>query len=344
MKKIWAIFYARNLEFIRDRSSLGWTFIFPIFILIGFSFIFDRDMESQQFKIGLLNPPKQELQSKITQMKYFKFIEFKTKKEAMDKLSHHKIDFVIDPSTQPISYWVSETSPNGKLAERLWLFEVNAPPDHQFSDWNRQPIESKEVPYLDWLFPGILGMNIMFNAIFGVGYVIVHYRKNGVLKRLSVTPLKSYEFLIAQISSRIFLIIFTTLILYIGCVFMFSFQNHGSYLALFIIFIFGSISMIAMGLLVATRTTSEELAGGLLNLMSWPMMVFSEVWFSLEGSPEWIQNASLLFPLTHLVKASRSIMNDGATLGQVGFHFWALVGMSIVFLGIGSALFKWESE
>ena len=81
----------------------------------------------------------------------------------------------------------------------------------------RSNVTGIEVPYVEWLFPGILGMNMMFSALFGVGYVVVRYRKNGVLKRMSVTPVRPLEFLGAQVLSRIFLLLITTAIVYIGC-------------------------------------------------------------------------------------------------------------------------------
>jgi ABC-type multidrug transport system permease subunit len=100
--------------------------------------------------------------------------------------------------------------------------------------------------------------------------------------------------------------------------------------------------MIAIGLLVAARTASEEFAGGILNAINWPMMLLSGAWFSLEGTHRWVQQLAELFPLTHLVEASRAIMNEGATLSQVMPNVLSMAGMSVLFLGIGAIIFKWE--
>jgi len=197
---------------------------------------------------------------------------------------------------------------------------------------------------VEWLFPGILGLNIMFSALFGVGFVIVRYRKNGVLKRLSVTPVSAFEFLTAQVFSRMSILLFTVIIVFSGGTFFFGFECQGSYIALLVILVVGGFCLITLGLIVASRSGSEELTGGILNLMTWPMMFLCEVWFSMEGARPWLQKASQALPLTHLITASRKIMNDGAGLYDVRFHITVLAVMSILFLFAGSLLFKWHRD
>jgi ABC-2 type transport system permease protein len=173
---------------------------------------------------------------------------------------------------------------------------------------------------------------------------VVRYRKNGVLKRLSVTPVKPHEFLSAQILSRMFLLLATTAIVFVGSVVLYGFKCRGSYVALLLVFALGGFSMISLGLLVAARSASEEFAGGVLNVISWPMMFLSEVWFSLEGARPWVQKLSLVFPLTHMIDAARRIMNDGAGIADIRYRILAMAAMSAFFLVAGSALFKWQRE
>jgi len=97
-----------------------------------------------------------------------------------------------------------------------------------------------------------------------------------------------------------------------------------------------------LGLLVAARVTSEELAGGLLNLATWPMMMLSGGWFSLESASEWVRQTANVFPLTHLLSAARAIMLDGASLLQVMPQLLTLALMSAVFLGIAAGIFRWR--
>jgi ABC-type multidrug transport system permease subunit len=100
--------------------------------------------------------------------------------------------------------------------------------------------------------------------------------------------------------------------------------------------------MISIGMLIASRTASEEFAGGILNVMTWPMMLLSGAWFSLEGAASWVKNISQLFPLTHMISATRAIMNEGAPFAQIMPDVWILLVTSIIILGMGAFIFKWE--
>ena len=230
---------------------------------------------------------------------------------------------------------MNASSPNGYMLERIvWGTE-----GHKFQ---RQTVEGKEIRYVDWFLPGILGMNMMFSCLFGVGFVIVRYRKNGFLKRLKATPLGAFHFLFAQLVSRLLLIMIITTVVYAGCNLFIDFNMQGSYWALLVVATLGAMCMIAIGLLIAARTASEEFAGGILNAVTWPMMLLSGAWFSLEGTHTWVRNLAQIFPLTHMIAATRAIMNEGATLSQVMPHVWVITVMGVVFLVIGAYIFKWE--
>lgn len=334
-KRFLAVFKARNIEFIRDKSSLSWNLIFPVLILIGFSFIFDSDRQTK-FKVGVLTPESQEQEHSGTffQMKYVQYIHYSDVSEAHNKLKRHSLDLVVQPVEK--AYWVNESSPNGYLMEQLLLGHL--------TDYQKFVVTGREIRYVDWLLPGILGMNMMFSSLFGVGYVIVRYRKSSVLKRLSATPLNAFEFLLAQVLSRLFIVIAMSSSVFIVCDWMFDFYMLGSFLTLFLVAVLGALSMISLGLLLASRSSSEELTGGLLNVISWPMMILSGVWFPLEGAPEFMRNLAQVFPLTHLIDAARAVMTEGAGIFDLGYNLLVLVIMTIVFLALGASLFKWQGE
>jgi len=200
------------------------------------------------------------------------------------------------------------------------------------------------VRYVEWVIPGILGMNIMFSALFGVGYVIVRYRKNGVLKRLNASPVTSLQFLAAQMVSRFLLVMAANATILIACTAALDIRMEGSWPLLLLTMAMGCMTMICIGLAVSCRTASEELAGGLLNLFTWPMMVLSEMWFSLDNSPEWMQSLSLAMPLTHMVKASREIMVEGANFMAVMPNLIAMLLFALLSLAIAAKWFRWESQ
>jgi ABC-type multidrug transport system permease subunit len=163
-----------------------------------------------------------------------------------------------------------------------------------------------------------------------------------MLKRLKATPLSAFEFLAAHVASRLWLIVGITASIFAGAQYFIGFSMFGSYLDLLLVLVLGAASLISLGMLVACRTASEELAGGLLNFLSWPMMFLSGVWFSLEGAPDFLQKLALILPLTHVIDGARAIMIDGANLLDISGHLIALIVMTGVFIAIGSYSFRWE--
>ncbi len=331
IKRFYAIFKARNIEFFRDKSSLSWSLLFPALLVAGMSFVFSGDGRPA-YSVGVM--ALTEVDSPFLKTKHIDFIDYANIDLAKKKLMQHNLDMLVDFASK--TYWVNQDSPKGYFVEKLFLS------DHQ--DFQLRNTQGQKIRYVDWVLPGILGMNMMFSCLFGVGYVIVRYRKNSVLKRLKATPLTALEFVSAQLLSRMFIVMFTISLVYIGCDFFFGFYMQGSYFDLFIVAVLGSFSLITLGLLVACRSKSEELVGGLLNLSSWPMIILSGVWFSLEGAPKLLQQFAELLPLTHLVAGARMVITEGATLADISYHLGMLSFMSLLFLALGSYFFNWNTE
>ncbi|MBC7397420.1 MAG: ABC transporter permease [Bdellovibrionales bacterium] len=340
MKRFFALFIARNKEFYRDHGTLGWTFLFPFIVIAGFAFGYKGNSDTV-FKIGLFQDGQAsgEVESAIQNLRdsqTMQFVEIKTVESGVKKVQLHQIDFLIAESAR-LKYWVNPESAKGRLVEKL-LVSGNPHPELL----EKQVVQGRAVRYVEWLVPGILAMNMMFSSLFGVGYTIVRYRKNGVLKRLKATPVTAFQFLSAQLVSRLILILLTSMIVFVGSTRLIGFEMQGSYFALFSYLGIGAGCMITLGLVFASRISSEELAEGLLNLLTWPMMFLSGIWFSLDGASRPIVWLSNVFPLTHIVAGSRQIMIDGASLGSLLPSILILSGMGLVFLVLGSLLFKWE--
>ena len=332
MKRFLTVFHARNLEFIRDRAALSWGLIFPTALMLGFALLFSNG-EQELYKVGVYIANDAQSEHPFFQSRYIQFIPVYDLDISIRKVERHQLDLLVAPEQK--RYWVNSTSPAGYMTENL----LKASGGEVFEP---SQVTGKEIRYVDWLLPGVLGMNMMFSALFGIGFVIVRYRKNGVLKRLRGTPLSTTEFLMAQIFSRLILIVVVSVIVYIGCDLILDFTMYGSHLTLLLVFVMGALALITLGLLIASRLKSDEFAAGLANAISLPMMLLSGVWFSLEGSPDWIVTLSSLLPLTHVVDASRAIMLDGAGLMEISHHLLVLLLMMLVFLFIGVKLFRWE--
>jgi ABC-2 type transport system permease protein len=336
-KRIYAIFRARNLEFLRDRGTLSWNIVLPFALMLGLSFIFSGDRP--QYTVGILQQDA-EIDRDVhpfLQTRYIEFVTIDDEASGFRKVARHQLDLLVSFET-PTRYWVNPDSPKGYFAELALLQAENT------DQIIKAPIEGAAVRYVDWVLPGILAMNMMFSCLFGVGYVVVRYRKNGFLKRLRATPLRAIEFVIAQVASRLVLILSITVCVYAGTAWFLETRMDGSYLALFVVALLGCITLISLGLLVAARVTSEELAGGLLNLATWPMMMLSGVWYSLESASDWLRQFANVFPLTHILAAARSIMLDGSSLADVAPELLILTLMSAVFLSIAAGIFRWRAN
>jgi len=335
MKRFLALLHARNMEFIRDKSSFWWNIFFPLLLVLGFSVVFSGEPKPM-FKVGVagsitdLKPADGE----FLKTKYVQFIPIDDLNKAIDKVEHFQLDMLMDLRASK-RYWINVNAPKGYILERI-LKKTRE------TRYQRLTLQGREIRYVDWVVPGIMAMNMMFSCLFGVGYVIVRYRKNGFLKRLKATPLRPFEFLLAQMASRLILIQAITTAVYVGCDYFIHFQMRGSYINLFLISALGAVCMISLGLLVAARLSSEEFAGGILNLLTWPMMLLSGVWFSLEGTNPIIQKVAQFLPLTHLVDGARAIMTGGAGFIDIAPHLAILTIMTAVFLFIGSLIFRWE--
>jgi len=331
LKRLLSLFIARNKEYYRDRGSLVWSFVMPPLIIGVVALAFSRGEEAL-FKVGVVEAPAAFSES-LEHNKALQVVHYDALDKAIVKVQYHQIDLLINGN----HYWKNNDSNKSDVVEKLLDL-------HDNPAWQMEAISGREIRYVDWVIPGIISMNLMFSSLFGVGYVIVRYRKNGVLKRLQASPVKPIEFLAAQVMSRFVINICVCTIVYLVADWVLDFVMLGNYLTLLVIAALGILSLLSMGLIVAARLASEELANGLMNLFVFPMMLMSEVWFSLDGAPQWMIVASQFLPLTHMVQAARAVMLDGASFMDVSYHIVVLAVMTVLFLGLSAKLFRWRES
>lgn len=340
MTRLLALFVARNKEYYRDKNSLLWSFIMPP-LIIGLVALAFNDGGQSLFKVGVIG----EQTPAYLQHSYVQTIAVTDAVRAQKRVAHHQLDLLLDTNSN--TYWINPRSQKGEVLEALLTTSPSAASAQSATPaiaLTRKQIEGRAVRYIDWVVPGILGMNLMFSALWGIGYVIVRYRKNGVLKRLQATPTRPLEFLGAQIASRMMIMLGVSAVVYVSCDYFLDFLMLGSYLNLLLVALVGNLAMLSLGLVVAARIASEEFANGLLNFVSFPMLMVSEVWFSLDGAPQWLTAIANLSPLTHMVKAARAVMIDGASLWDISHHLIILALLTAVLLAAASGLFRWQQQ
>ena len=328
LKRIYLIFKARNKEFYRDPGAIGWVFLFPFLMVIGFGYFFDME-DTTSVKAGFIVD-----QNELPNIGQIEEIAFENEEEALEKLRMHKLDMVVSGNT----YYINKDAPKSVLGETIYLQHISTPPEGVI----RKEVEGNIIKYIDWLMPGLLTFNGLWMALWGVGWVIVRQRKLGVLKRLKASPVTAAEYLFAQVFSRMIVLLISAVIVYAGACLIHPFKMLGSYFDFFFIYLVGCFSMSALGLIIAAQISSEELANGLLNLLTYPMMFFSEIWFSLEGSSEWVIKIAHAMPLWHMTDIMRLIMHEGATLYDFLPSLIYLTVIGVVGTFIGAYLFKWN--
>lgn len=333
-KRVLAVVKIRNREFYRDLGALGWVIIFPLIMVVTFGYVFDVD-RGGDYKIGYWgNYPTPEIP-------FVKWVKYKDQEEALEKLKYQKIDLALTLGIRPATLWTAEGSARSKQAKEIVHLHLLPKQPAPFFE---EKVEGKVLSYLDWVFPGIVNLNVMFMGLWGVGWVIVRQRKQGVLKRFKASPLTAFEYLLAQLLSRLTVMTLSGISVYILGHLLYPFQIEGRYLELLAFFMAGAMALSSIGFVFASRLTSEELCNGLLNFITYPLMFVSEIWFSLEGSPEWIKNVAQISPLWQMTDSMRKIMYEGYTLTDLMPSLLYLLIFGLIFTIIGSILFKWNKE
>lgn len=328
-KQFSAMVRARSMEFIRDRANLIWSIGFPVIMVAGLALAFSGSGD-KVFKIGVLGTPAPGF-SVSAQMDFVTYSP-QDRDLAEKKLSQHQIDLLILPQDKALLF--NPQSPRSLVASKLLQGEL--------PQLTPGEISGTPVRYVDWVVPGIIAMNMVFSSLFGVGFVIVRYRKNGVLKRLKATPVAALNFLSAQAVSRLVIVLSTGTVVFALTNLFLGFTMNGSWLDLVLLFTLGALCLISLGLVLASRFRNEEVSNGLINLLVFPMMMLSEVFFSLEGAPEWLRQGAQFLPLTPIIEGARKIMLDGAGLWELLPQLGLLGGFTLLFLFLAARLFRWD--
>lgn len=334
MKNFIALFIARNREFYRDKGSLSWSILFPLVLIFGLSFALSNDR--YVYKVGVLGDVAQ-AQDWLHDVPWLDVIGYDDEALALRRLTRHQLDLVVRTGPGAPQYWINTQSKKAFFLEKTLTAVLPG-------KFRRATVSGQEIGYVAWVIPGILCMSLMFSCLYGIGYVVVRYRDNGVLKRLRATPVTALEFLGAQAASRLLVSVGTLTVVFCGSHLLLHFPVQGSWLLLLLVAVTGAFSMIALSLLCAARIDSLEFMNGLLNLISWPMMFLSGLWFSLDEAPAFVRQLSQLMPLTHIVDAARAVMLDGAGLSDVLPHLLVLAGMAVALMAAAARSFRWQKE
>ena len=256
---------------------------------------------------------------------------------SVESPSKVKVDLYYDPSATFVSQVV-----RGSVANVLGSVDRAVSRSPTLLGLKSHSVRLTNLRYIDFLVPGIIAMTLMNSAMFGLAGTIVNYRERGILRGLKVTPQPLALFLAAQITNQMLFSILRALLL-IGAAWLF-FDVHvlGSYFALFVVIIIGSLAFVTIAFSVASFSRNREISDTLSNIITMPMMFLGGVFFPVDTAPAWIRPLIKALPLTYLANAMRDVMIKAEPLSAISYDLWVLVATTVVFFIISFKLWRWE--
>jgi len=334
----------RYREFLREPEAVFWVFVFPVLLAAGLGIAFrNRPAEKQHVAVLSTAPGAAPLATALRSDSSLT-VDVLDDSAAARALRTGEVALVIAPQVGgAVSYRYDDTRPEARAARLIADAAVQRAAGRQdpvtVAD---QHIRERGSRYIDFVIPGLLGMNLMGSGIWGIGFAIVDARKKKLLKRLIATPMPKPEYLASFLLSRLTMLFFEVVTLLGFGALIFGVPLRGSYLELAFICLVASLTFGAMGLLVASRARTVEGASGLMNLVMLPMWVFSGVFFSASNFPKTMQPFIQALPLTAVNNALRANMLQGAGLGHVAGELGIALAWLVVSFLLALKLFRWK--
>jgi len=336
----WRLFY-------REPSTLFWSYGFPLILTIALGIAF-RNRPPDPVVLAVAtddgSADQEAIRTALGTLPLVK-LRFLTQADAERQLHTGKVDLLLFPrhGDSQRRYLFDPTRPESRTA-RLLIDDLL-----QRAAGRADPIVVADshvtVPgarYIDFLVPGLLGFGLMSSGLWGVGFVIAEMRSKRLLKRLAATPMSRSKFLLSFILTRGFFLLGELPLLLGFAYLLFGVPIRGSLVSLCAVALLGAFVFAGMGMLCATRAPNVQTVGGLINLISMPMMIGSGVFFSPSRFPDVLQPALKVLPLTALNDMLRGIMLDGAGLSDLAMPLVILSAWGAVAFALALWLFRWR--
>lgn len=330
---------ARLREFLRQPEAVFWVFAFPVLLALGLGFAF-RERPPERIPIGVTT----EGSVWRAALEASPALRVRTYSPAQGRelLRTGKISLLVEGRDEPVFHF-DPTRPDSRIAR------LEADRALQESSGRTDPLLIEKVElrepgsrYIDFLIPGLLGLNLMGTGMWGVGFSIATARMQKLLKRLLATPMRKSDYLLSHVFSRlVFLVLEVVIVVGFGW-WVFDVAVRGSLAALAVVALVGALAFGGLGLLVASRAETLEGVSGLMNLAMVPMWVLSGVFFSVERFPDAAQPVIQALPLTALNDALRAIINEGQSLASQSGEIGILIAWGIASFAIAVRIFKWR--
>ena len=324
--------------FLREPEAIFWVFIFPILLAVGLGIAF-RNRPADVLPVGATT-------AQLTQaLAADKGLTATTMDEAegTHALATGTINLLAIQQPDGVVYKYDETNPDGRAARLLADRAVQtAAGRHDAVASQNEFVHETGARYIDFVIPGLLGMNLMGSAIWGMGFSIVEARQKKLLKRMVASPMPRWQYMASFILSRLAMLVIEVVVFVGFARLAFGVPIRGSLVDLGLICLITSLAFSALGLLVASRAKTMEAASGLMNLVMLPMWILSGVFFSATRFPAVIQPFVRALPLTAAIDALRSNMLQGIGLSHLMMPIAILLAWLVVPFAVTMKIFRWR--
>ncbi|HYF38489.1 MAG TPA: ABC transporter permease [Gemmatimonadales bacterium] len=334
----------RYREFFREPEAVFWVFIFPVLLAAGLGIAF-RNRAPERTIVGVVERSAEDT-SLVSALRQGADLEVRVMSDSAAREALRNGDvalLAVSTTGAAVEYRYDDTRPESRTA-RLLVDDAL-----QRAQGRRDPltvadrlVRERGARYIDFLVPGLVGMNLMGSGIWGLGFAIVDARKKRLLKRLIATPMSRFQYLASFALSRLTLLIIEVGLLLGFAVLAFGVPVRGSLPLLVLICLVSSLSFASLGLLIASRAQTIEGASGLMNLVMLPMWIFSGVFFSAARFPEAIQPMIQALPLTAVIDALRANILRGAGWQTVAPELAIISAWLVVSFVLALKLFRWR--
>jgi ABC-type multidrug transport system permease subunit len=329
--------------YLREPEAVFWTYGFPLIMILGLGVAFNNDTENKTvFTVSAEASSNPRIEALRRDSKFE--VDARPMEEAMRRLRANKTPLVVSIGEGgEFQYLYDPTNPQARTARSAVddALQRAAGRTDAFKPGETRT-DSPGSRYVDFLVPGLIGMNIMGAGLWGIGFTLVDLRVKNLIKRLVATPMKRGHLLLSLVSSRVVFFIPEMLFLLVAARLVFGVPIAGSYMSIVFMAFLGSITFAGLGLLTASRARRIESISGLMNLVMIPMWLGSGIFFSAERFPAFAQPFIQALPLTQLINALRALILAGEPLSSQTMAITILASWCVVSYVCALKMFRWN--
>jgi ABC-2 type transport system permease protein len=335
----------RMREFLREREAVFWVFIFPVLMTFALGIAFRNtapDKTLVAIEASTADARAQEISSVLSRSGEIT-ASVLSPSEAAKALRSGKVSIVVKPTGDSFEYIFDPTRPESRTA-RLLVDDVlqRGKGRTDIVAVGEAKVTEPGARYVDFLVPGLIGMNLMGSGLWGLGFTVVMARSRKLLKRFAATPMRRSHYLLSFMLSRLVFLVLEVAAVVVFAWLVFGFTVRGSWLSVALMTVLGGFTFSGIGLLVASRPTTIEGVSGLMNFIMLPMWLLSGTFFSSERFPQILQPFIKALPLTALNNVLRALMNEGATLSSNWMPITILLAWCVISFVVALKIFRWQ--